>query len=142
MTIGGVRLSMFGRRGEPATGHGRLLGVRPFAFGLEHRKVRMAKRNVPFDTGLLDRLMKQAGIDLLLTTSKPVVQYLLGGYQFFFYEHADAIGQSRYLPILIYASGEPDRAVFIGHKMEVQQQEVEPLWVSEARNVSAVRPTP
>lgn len=96
----------------------------------------MAKRNAPFDTGLLDRLMEQAGTDLLLATSKPVVQYLLGGYRFFFYEHADAIGQSRYLPIFIYASGEPDRAVFIGHKMEVQQQEVEPLWVSEARNVS------
>jgi hypothetical protein len=43
--------------------------------------------------------MEQAGANRVIATSKPNVQYLLGGYRFHFYEHANAIGQSRYLPI-------------------------------------------
>ncbi|WP_200305735.1 M24 family metallopeptidase [Paracraurococcus ruber] len=90
----------------------------------------------PFDAALLDRLMEQAGMDVLLATSKPAVQYLLGGYRFHFFEHADAIGQSRYLPVLAYARGQADRAGYIGHRMEKGQQAVEPLWVPEVRNLS------
>lgn len=97
----------------------------------------MTKQMAPFETMLLDRLMEQAGIDLLLATSKPNVQYLLGGYRFHFYEHFDAIGQSRYLPIFLYHRSKPERAAYVGHKMEVAQQEVEPLWVPTARAVSA-----
>ena len=97
----------------------------------------METRNAPFETKLLDRLMEKAGIDLLLATSKPNVQYLLGGYRFHFYEHFDAIGQSRYLPIFLYPRGKPDRTVYIGHKMEIAQHEVEPLWVATSRAVSA-----
>lgn len=97
----------------------------------------MEKQTAPFETKLLDRLMEQAGIDLLLVTSKPSVQYLLGGYRFHFHEHADAIGQSRYLPVFLYPRARPDRAVYIGHRMEAGQQEVEPLWVTTAQAVSA-----
>lgn len=97
----------------------------------------MQTQAAPFETKLLDRLMDEAGIDLLLATSKPNVQYLLGGYRFHFYEHADAIGQTRYLPIFLYPRGGPDRSVYIGHKMEAAQQEVEPLWVATALAVSA-----
>jgi Xaa-Pro aminopeptidase len=80
--------------------------------------------------------MGEAGMDVLLATSKPVVQYLLGGYRFFFFEHADAIGQSRYLPVFVYRRGRPDQAVYIGHKMEKSAQEIDPLWVAQARNIS------
>ena len=38
----------------------------------------------PFGTGKLDRLMDQAGLDVLIATSRHNVQYLLGGYRFFF----------------------------------------------------------
>ena len=60
---------------------------------------------VPFDTDLLDELMRQAGIDLLVVSSKHNIQYLLGGYRFFFFDHFDAIGVSRYLPLLVSIPG-------------------------------------
>ncbi|MDO9707603.1 M24 family metallopeptidase [Paracraurococcus lichenis] len=91
---------------------------------------------IPFDTALLDRLMEQAGMEVLLATSKPAVQHLLGGYRFHFFEHADAIGQSRYMPVLAYIRGQPDRTGYIGHRMEKGQQAVQPLWVPEIRNLS------
>jgi Xaa-Pro aminopeptidase len=35
----------------------------------------------PFDTARLDRLMDEAGMDILVATSKHNVQYLLGGHR-------------------------------------------------------------
>jgi Xaa-Pro aminopeptidase len=97
----------------------------------------MQERKAPFETKLLDRLMDQGDVDLLIATSKPNVRYLLGGYRFHFYEHADAIGQSRYLPIFLYPRGRPDRAVYVGHRMETAQLEVQPIWTPTVRAVSA-----
>lgn len=94
----------------------------------------------PFNTDLLDRLMEAAGIDVLVASSRHNIQYLLGGYRFFFFEHADAIGQSRYLPLFIYPKGKPHRAAYVGHRMEKAQQEVSPLWVQQAKNVSGTSP--
>src|SRR6266480_8077346 len=86
---------------------------------------------IPFDADRLDRLMDEAGIDILVATSKHNVQYLLGGHRAFFFESMDAMGLSRYLPVFVYAKGEPDKAGFFGHRMENYQNEVKPLWVSE-----------
>lgn len=61
----------------------------------------------PFDAAKLDRLMEEAGIDVLLATSKHNTQYLLGGYKFIFFAAMDAIGHSRYLPIVVYEKGSP-----------------------------------
>jgi Xaa-Pro aminopeptidase len=83
---------------------------------------------IPFDSGRLDELMQEAGIDVMLVTSKHNVQYLLGGYRFFFFEHFDAIGVSRYLPILVYVRGHPERATYIGHPMEQYEQERNRFW--------------
>src|SRR5580700_2643589 len=85
----------------------------------------------PFDTALLDRLMDEAGIDVLVATSKHNVQYLLGGHRAFFFESMDAMGLSRYLPVFVYAKGEPQKAGFFGHRMENFQHEVKPFWVAE-----------
>ena len=60
---------------------------------------------IPFDAARLDALMDEAGIDALVVTSKHNIQYLLGGYRFFFFDHFDAIGVSRYLPVLVYVKG-------------------------------------
>ena len=57
---------------------------------------------IPFDADRLDRLMDEAGIDLLCASSKHNVQYLLGGHRAFFFESMDAMGLSRYLPVLLY----------------------------------------
>src|SRR5262249_35556266 len=93
----------------------------------------VAKRQntTPFDTERLDRLMDEAGMDVLFVTSKPKVQYLLGGHRAFFFESMDAMGLSRYLPVFVYAKGEADKAGFFGHRMENYQNEVKPFWVSE-----------
>src|SRR5580693_3670460 len=82
------------------------------------------QNTAPFDTARLDRLMDEAGIDVLVATSKHNVQYLLGGHRAFFFESMDAMGLSRYLPVFVYAKGEPQKAGFFGHRMEGFQNEV------------------
>jgi len=94
-------------------------------------------RAIPFDTDRLDRLMDEAGVDLLCVSSKHNVQYLLGGHRAFFFESMDAMGLSRYLPVLVYAKGAPEKAGFFGHRMEGFQKENEPFWVSESQTNSS-----
>jgi len=91
----------------------------------------------PFDTARLDRLMDEAGINVLLATSKHNVQYLLGGHRAFFFESMDAMGLSRYLPVFVYAKGAPQKAGFFGHRMENYQNEVTPFWTSEISTKSS-----
>ena len=83
---------------------------------------------IPFDAARLDRLMDEAGIDVLLASSKHNVQYLLGGHRAFFFDYMDAMGVSRYLPIVIYPKGVPDKAAFFGHRLENFQREIKPFW--------------
>ena len=45
--------------------------------------------------------MDEAGIDVLVTTSKHNVTSV-GGHRAFFFESMDAMGLSRYLPVLVY----------------------------------------
>jgi hypothetical protein len=59
-----------------------------------------AAPTLPFDSNHLDALLENAGIDILIVTSKHNIQYLLGGYRFFFFDQFDALGIARYLPIL------------------------------------------
>src|SRR5580704_13340339 len=91
----------------------------------------------PFDTALLDRLMDEAGVDVLVATSKHNVQYLLGGHRAFFFESMDAMGLSRYLPVFVYQKGAPQKAGFFGHRMEGFQNEVKPFWVAEVNTKSS-----
>ena len=94
--------------------------------------VKPAASSIPFDTKRLDRLMDEAGIDVLLATSKHNVQYLLGGHRAFFFDYMDAMGLSRYLPIVVYPKGAPEKAAFFGHRLENFQREVKPFWTPEA----------
>ena len=92
--------------------------------------------NAPFDTALLDRLMDEAGLDVLIATSKHNVQYLLGGHRSFFFDNMDAIGIGRYLPAFVYPKGAPDKAAYFGHGMETYQTQLKPFWVSEVNTKS------
>ena len=92
---------------------------------------------IPFDSGRLDLLMEEAGIDVLLATSKHNGQYLLGGHRAFFFDYMDAMGVSRYLPIVIYPKGNPEKAAFIGHRLENFQREVKPFWTSEVQTLAS-----
>ena len=83
---------------------------------------------IPFDQARVDRVMDDAGIDVLLASSKHNVQYLLGGYKFIFFSAMDAIGHSRYLPVLIYEKGKPEHAGYVGNRMETGEHQVHPFW--------------
>src|ERR1700693_3552522 len=91
----------------------------------------------PFDTALLDRLMDEAGIDVLVATSKHNVQYLLVAHRAFFFESMDAMGLSRYLPVFVYVKGGSQKTGFFGHRMENYQNEVKPFWVAETNTKSS-----
>jgi len=99
--------------------------------------VKKVAPSIPFDADRLDRLMDEAGIDVLLATSKHNVQYLLGGHRAFFFESMDAMGLSRYLPVLVYPKGSRQKAGYFGHRMEGFQKENDPLWVSESQTNSS-----
>ena len=88
---------------------------------------------IPFDTHRLDRLMDESGVDVLLATSKHNVQYLLGGHRSIFFDYMDATGVTRYLPVLVYPKGAPDKAAYIGHRLERHQTQVAPLWTPETQ---------
>lgn len=85
----------------------------------------------PFDWQRLDRLMDDAGLDVLLATSKHSIQYMLGGYRYFFYSYMDAHGLSRYLPFFIYVKGERDRCAYIASPMETYERDLGKFWVTE-----------
>ena len=88
---------------------------------------------MPFDPAKLDRYLDEAGIDVLIATSKHNVRYLLGGHLHHFFAAMDAIGTSRYLPVLVYRRGRPEDAAYIAGRNEkdaiaVRADEGRPLW--------------
>jgi Xaa-Pro aminopeptidase len=95
---------------------------------------------IPFDTARLDKLMDEAGMGVLIASSKHNVQYLLGGHRAFFFDTMDAMGLSRYLPVLVYAKGAPDKAAYFGHRLENFQRENNPFWtpVQQCNNSGSV----
>jgi Xaa-Pro aminopeptidase len=84
---------------------------------------------LPYSLERLDALMDEAGLDVLMTTSKHNAQYLLGGYRFIFFSAMDAIGHSRYLPVFLYVRGQRDKTAYIGNRMEGGEHENAPFWV-------------
>jgi Xaa-Pro aminopeptidase len=98
---------------------------------------RQSGSTIPFNGERLDRLMDAAGIDVLCVTSKHNVQYMLGGHRAFFFDYMDAMGLSRYLPVLVYPKGAPQKAAYFGHRLEGYQKQVEPFWVGEVETTSS-----
>ncbi|MBV8791323.1 MAG: aminopeptidase P family protein [Pseudolabrys sp.] len=91
---------------------------------------------IPFDNARLDRLMDAEHIDVIFVTSKHNAQYLLGGHRADFFDYMDAMSVSRYLPVLVYAKGAADKAIYVGHRLEKYQHDVHPLWTPETATVS------
>src|SRR6202158_5110992 len=92
---------------------------------------------IPFYHTRLDRLMDEAGIDLVMATSKHNCQYLLGGYRANFFDYMDATGVTRYLPVFVYPKGAPEKAAYIGHRLEKFQRDVSPMWTAETQTSTA-----
>ncbi len=89
----------------------------------------LTSKPIPFDAKKLDALMDAAGIDVLVASSKHNIQYLLGGYKFFFFEAMDAAATTRYLPILIYQKGKPDKTTYVGCDNERFEQQNGRFWM-------------
>jgi len=85
-------------------------------------------QSTPFSSAKLDTLLDESGIDVLLVTSKHNLQYLLGGYRYYFFEHLDTIGLGRYLPVLGYLKGHVDQSFYVGSGDESWGIEVFPFW--------------
>jgi Xaa-Pro aminopeptidase len=49
----------------------------------------------------------------------------------------DATGVTRYLPVLVYPKGAPEKAAYIGHRLEKFQREVKPMWTPETQTSTA-----
>jgi Xaa-Pro aminopeptidase len=99
----------------------------------ENRQAVM-QQGLPFAAEKLDRYLEEAGIDVLLATSRHNVRYLLGGHHHHFFDFAEAIGVSRYLPIVVYPRGRPAEAAYIANRNEkdvlaIRQREGHELWV-------------
>jgi Xaa-Pro aminopeptidase len=94
---------------------------------------RSSRLKIPFDHTRLDRLMDETGIDVVIATSKHNVQYLLGGHRADFFDYMDATGVTRYLPVLVYPKGAPEKAAYIGHRLEKFQRDVNPMWTPETQ---------
>ncbi|TFV35699.1 aminopeptidase P family protein [Bradyrhizobium frederickii] len=103
---------------------------------MQETVARAGSRAIPFDTAKLDRLMEAAGLDVLIATSKHNVQYLLGAERAIFFDYMDALGVSRYLPVLVYAKGAPEKSIYVGHRLETHQRAVAPPWVPLVRTES------
>lgn len=75
--------------------------------------------------------MERAGLDVILATSKHNVQYLLGGHRAQFFSAMDAVGVSRYVPVVVYVKGEHGKSAYVGHRFETPDTQVRLLWVAE-----------
>jgi Xaa-Pro dipeptidase len=84
--------------------------------------------HAPFDTARLDWLMEAAGLDILVATSRHNTRYLMGGHRSFFFATMEAIGHSRYLPMVIYPRGGPEQAAYVGSTMENWDHALAPFW--------------
>jgi len=82
-----------------------------------------ASTKLAFDSDRLDALLDAVGIDVIVASSKHNIQYLLGGYHFFFFDAHEAEGLSRYLPLFVYFKGRPERSVYVGHEMEIWERD-------------------
>lgn len=94
---------------------------------------------LPFDVPKLTRLMADAGLDLLLASTRHNVRYLTGGYYYHFHSRAQRMGLSQYLPFVGLPAACLAEAFFVCRPEERPQVEAAAPWI--ARLVEALRGT-
>lgn len=87
--------------------------------------------HLPFDGAKLDRLMEEAGADLVLAFTRHNIRYLCGGYFYHFHERFQAIAEAQYTPLLGVPRAQPERAFLVGGSGERGQAKDQKLWVPE-----------
>jgi Xaa-Pro aminopeptidase len=83
----------------------------------------------PFDENKLNRLMEEAGLQLVLACTRHNVRFLTGGYYYHFLARAPRFARSQYLPFLGLPRGRFDDAFYVGRVDERSQIETGGLWV-------------
>jgi Xaa-Pro aminopeptidase len=99
---------------------------------------------VPFDLEKLNRLMAEAGLDVILATSRHNVRYLTGGYYLPTFKRLEPIGLSQYVPVVGIPRNGADRAFYVGVSVpdvdEVQALEAfGPMWIGNRHWVHELR---
>jgi Xaa-Pro dipeptidase len=84
---------------------------------------------IPFDGAKLNHLLEQAGVDLVLATSRHNVRYLSGGYYDHFHALAARGGSSQYVACVGIPRGHIESAFYIGGTNERRQLEAMPVWI-------------
>jgi len=84
----------------------------------------------PFDADKLNRLMGEAGLQLVLACTRHNVRYLTGGYYYHFLARMPRFGRSQYLPFVGLPRRRFDEAFYVGRVDERSQIETEGLWIS------------
>ena len=72
-------------------------------------------------------------MDAAVISSKHNIQYLFGGYRFFFFDHFDAIGVSRYLPLLSTSRAAPSNRPISGTGWKSYEKELGKFWTPRCR---------
>lgn len=85
---------------------------------------------VPFDSDKLNTLMDEAGLDLLLVTTRHNIRYLTGGYHNHYHARMERMGVTRYLTVLGLPKGRLDQAFFITGYEEAAAVQWHKLWVA------------
>lgn len=94
---------------------------------------------VPFDAQKLNRLMDQAGLELVLACTRHNVRYLTGGYYYHFHANATRMGRTQYLPFVGVARKRMEEAFFVCRAEERGQIEAAVPWIFH--RVNALRGT-
>jgi Xaa-Pro aminopeptidase len=93
----------------------------------------------PYDDAKLDRLMEEAGLDLIVASTRHNIRYLTGGYFFHFHARATRNARSQYQPLLGIPRDQPERAFYVGRADEEGDMTIHQLWVEE--RIDAARTT-
>jgi Xaa-Pro aminopeptidase len=83
---------------------------------------------VPFDGTKLTGLMADAGLDLVLASTRHNIRYLTGGYVYHFNERCQRAGSSQYLAF-VGVPRQVEDAFYVGAGMEQGGLGVLPMWV-------------
>ncbi len=98
--------------------------------------VRPEDTMIPFDSAKLAHLMDEAGMALLLASTRHNVRYLTGGYVYHFHERGQRMGSSQYLAFVGVPRERVADAFYIGASGEKMELDVLPLWIGR-RNLDA-----
>jgi Xaa-Pro dipeptidase len=91
---------------------------------------------LPFDGERLARLARDAGVDVVLASTRHNVRYLTGGYYLHFFARAPRFGGGRYLSFVGVPIARPDSAFYVGRRDEIldEQHYIDafgPFWIAE-----------